>query len=82
MRGDVLSLETDRQPGETLVVPVMRAGKRIGAAPTLTQIRERAAAELGRLPGPLKRLEQGHDYPVKIAEALVDLARKADAATS
>jgi nicotinate phosphoribosyltransferase len=82
MRGDVLSLETDKQPGETLVVPVMRAGKRIAPSPTLEQIRERATCELARLPEPLKRLEPGHDYPVKIADALVDLARKAAAATS
>ena len=31
MRGDILSLETDTQPGEALIVPVMRGGKRIGA---------------------------------------------------
>ena len=35
MRGDILSLENDTQPGEPLIVPVMRAGKRIAPAPTL-----------------------------------------------
>ncbi len=78
MRGDVLSLETDKQAGEALIVPVMRAGKRIGAAPTLAQIRERAVRELARLPEPLKRLETGHDYPVKIADALSKLAAQLD----
>jgi nicotinate phosphoribosyltransferase len=81
MRGDVLSLETDKQAGDTLIVPVMRGGKRIAPAPTLAQIRERAAAELGRLPEPLKRLQAGADYPVTISDALHGLAAEADRAT-
>jgi nicotinate phosphoribosyltransferase len=79
MRGDVLSLETDKQDGEALIEPVMHAGKRIAAAPSLAQIRERAAAQLAKLPAPLKRLEQGTDYPVKIADALKALAATIDA---
>ena len=31
MRGDVLSVESDSQAGEPLIVPVMRGGKRLGA---------------------------------------------------
>ncbi len=77
MRGDVLSLETDKQQGETLMTQVMRAGKRVAPAPTLVQIRERAAAELKRLPEPLKRLE-AFDYPVTISDALKALAAEAD----
>jgi nicotinate phosphoribosyltransferase len=76
MRGDILSLENDKQPGETLIVPEMRAGKRIAPVPTLAQIRERAAADLARLPGPLARLEQGFDYPVNVAAALTALAKQ------
>jgi nicotinate phosphoribosyltransferase len=79
MRGDILSLESDNQPGEALVVPVMRAGKRISPAPTLTQIRERAARNLARLAGPLARLESGFEYPVNIADALSALAKLIDA---
>ena len=79
MRGDILSLESDKQPGEALVVPVMRAGKRIAPSPTLAQIRERAAADLKRLAGPLARLESGFDYPVNVAEALSALAKQIDA---
>jgi nicotinate phosphoribosyltransferase len=81
MRGDILSLENDTQPGEPLVVPVMRAGKRIAPAPTLAQIRERAAHDLARLSGPLARLEQGFDYPVNVADALSMLAKSIDAKT-
>ena len=59
----------------------MRGGKRLAPAATLAQIRERAAAELARLPEPLRRLETGHDYPVTIAQALKDLAAEADRIT-
>jgi nicotinate phosphoribosyltransferase len=81
MAGDILSLETDRRPGEALIIPVMSAGKRIAPSPTLAQIRERAARELARLPEPLRRLETGFEYPVKIADALKALAVKADEKT-
>jgi len=79
MRGDVLSLEDDRQDGETLIVPVMRGGKRIGPAPSLVQIRERAARELARLPEPLRGLEAGITYPVEISAKLRALAAEIDA---
>ena len=82
MRGDVVSLETDKQQGETLVTPVMRGGKRLSPAPTLAQIRERAARDLARLPDPLKRLEAGASYPVTIADALKALAAAADRNTA
>ena len=63
MRGDVLSLETDKQQGETLMTQVMRGGKRVAPAPTLgdnprarcerTQASAGAAQAAGsvRLPG-------------------------------
>jgi len=75
---DVLSLENDTLPGETLIAPVMRGGKRLAPAPSLAQIRERAARELARLPEPLRRLEQSTDYPVKISDKLKALAAQAD----
>lgn len=81
MRGDILSVESDGHDGEALIAPVMRGGKRVAPAPTLAQIRERAARDLARLPAPLQRLEPGHDYPVTIADALKALAEEADRAT-
>jgi len=81
MCGDILSIENDTQPGEPLVVPVMRAGKRIAPAPTLAEIRERAARHLAHLPQQLARLEPGAYYPVKIADALTELAAQTDAKT-
>jgi nicotinate phosphoribosyltransferase len=78
MHGDILSVENDTQPGEPLLSPVMRGGKRVGPAPTLAQIRERAAREFARLPEPLQRLEPGVRYPVQISEKLSALAAHMD----
>jgi len=77
MAGDVVTLETDPQPGEPLLVPVMRAGRRLEAAPALHDIRRHAAESLARLPQALRRLE-AFDYPVEIAPALHELAAQVD----
>ncbi len=82
MCGDVLTIEGDTHGGEALIVPVMRDGKRIAPAPSLADIRARAARDLARLPQPLARLETGADYPVKVADALVALAQEADRYTA
>jgi nicotinate phosphoribosyltransferase len=76
--GDVLTVASDAQAGEPLIVPVMRGGKRLAPAESLGDIRARAAREFARLPAPLARLEPGHDYPVTIAPALKALAQEAD----
>ena len=78
MRGDILSLENDKQPGEVQIVPVMRGGKRIAPSPTLAQIRQRAARDLARLPKALAQLQEGANYPVEVADALKALAKQAD----
>ena len=82
MSGDVISLETDAQDGEPLIQIVMRRGRRIGPRPSLSDIRTRAARELARLPEPLRRLEAGAAYPVRVAEALATLAREIDSRMS
>lgn len=76
---DTLSVESDQKPGEPLIVPVMRGGKRIAPSPTLVQIRERAARDLARLPEPLRQLNEGASYPVTVADALMTLAKQASA---
>jgi nicotinate phosphoribosyltransferase len=78
MSGDVLSVENDVQQGEPLLQLVMRGGRRVTPAPTLAEIRARAARELARLPEPLRRLKPDACYPVKIADALVRLASDVD----
>ena len=77
MAGDVISVENDTQAGEPLLVPVMRKGRRL-ATPPLTDIRSRAAAGLAQLPDPLRRLDEPHEYPVEVADALQELARQVD----
>jgi nicotinate phosphoribosyltransferase len=74
MAGDIISVEDDAQPGEPLLRPVMRAGKRMNPQPPLAEIRAHAIRNYARLPEPLKRLRPGASYPVAIAEALALLA--------
>jgi nicotinate phosphoribosyltransferase len=78
MEGDVLSLETDTQPGEALIVPAMRGGRRIGPSPSLSAIRAQAALNLERLPEPLRRLDPAATYPVAAGEPLIELAAETD----
>ena len=80
MARDVVTLESDAQPGEPLLVPVMRGGRRLAQAPHLLDIRRHAAANLARLPESLRRLES-FDYPVEISPALHELAAEVDRST-
>jgi nicotinate phosphoribosyltransferase len=78
MAGDIISVETDEQPGEPLIEMVMQGGRRIRPSPALSDIRARAARNLELLPEPLRRLEADVSYPVKIADALIDLTKQVD----
>jgi nicotinate phosphoribosyltransferase len=82
MAGDVLTLEDDRELHssglEPLIEPVMRGGRRIGDLPGLAQARERAAAQLQRLPEPLRALRLDTPYPVTVSDVLRALARQVD----
>lgn len=62
---------------EPLLVPVMRAGKRVEPPPELARIRERARANLQRLPPALAKLER-MEYPVEIDASLRELAARTD----
>jgi nicotinate phosphoribosyltransferase len=78
MAGDVISVETDRQPGQPLIEMMMQGGRRIRSSPPLSEIRDRAARSLEQLPEPLRCLETGFSYPVKIADALIELSKQVD----
>jgi nicotinate phosphoribosyltransferase len=78
MESDIVTLETDAQPGEPLLVPVMRAGRRLAPAPALADIRSHAAANLARLPESLRRLQEPYGYRVDISAALHELAQQVD----
>ena len=77
MAGDVVALESAPRDGESLIVPVMKSGERVRAAPTLDEIRSRAASELARLPEPLRGLKPARPYPVEISPELERLAEQA-----
>jgi nicotinate phosphoribosyltransferase len=78
LQRDILSVEDDDQPGEPLIQPVFKNGRRLQPQPTLAEIRARAARDLERLPEPLRRLEPGTTYPVEVTEKLARLAAEVD----
>lgn len=80
MAGDVVTLETDPQPGQPLLMPVMQGGRRLAPPPALVDVRRHAALNLARLPEPLRRLD-AFDYRVEIAPALHQLAAEVDRRT-
>ena len=79
---DVITVEDDEREGEALLVPVMRKGRRLHAAESLAAIRERAAAQLAKLPERLRPLESAvTPYRVEFAPALRRLAAAVDRTT-
>lgn len=79
---DVVTVEGDAQQGEPLLKPVMRSGKRLATAATLTDIRSHAAANLARLPEPLRQLQEPYEYRVEMSNALQELAKQVDRGSS
>jgi nicotinate phosphoribosyltransferase len=75
---DLVTTLNDHQPGEPLLQPVMSEGRRLIPAQKLTELRERATTELTRLPDPLRSLESGHPYDVRISQSLQDLTLAVD----
>jgi len=76
--GDVLSLEDDAHGGTPLLRPVMRGGRRIGAALSLAEIRAHAEAGLASLPESLRRLEPGATCQAVVAGPLRRLVQEVD----
>ncbi len=76
---DVLALAGERQPGTPLIVPAMRAGKRIAPSPPLTEVREHALRELDRLPQQLRCLQRAEPpFRAEVSPALRALADEVD----
>ena len=75
MAGDTVTVFDDVQPGEPLLQPVMRGGRRLGEAPPLAELRAATAQRLAHLPEALRRLEPAPPYPVTTSEALRELCR-------
>jgi nicotinate phosphoribosyltransferase len=78
MAGDILALEGPEHPGEPLIHPVMRNGRRVQPPLPLAEIKQRAKRELERLPERLRRLEPDATYPVEVSRELQQLAAEVD----
>jgi nicotinate phosphoribosyltransferase len=70
LTGDCLGLAAHPHPGERLLQPMLRNGKRLFVAEPLTAIRERAHRQLAALPAHLRDNETTPPYPVEIAPEL------------
>ena len=79
MLADLVTLDHEAGEGKPLLQPVMVAGQRVGALPSLSDARRRVSDQLLELPEALKHLESGPAYPVRVSEALQVLARQTDA---
>lgn len=75
---DVVTIEGDAQPGEPLLMQVMRGGQRLAATAPLSDIRNHAAENLARLPEPLRQLQEPYVYRVEISRAMHELAAQVD----
>lgn len=79
LSSDLLTLTQDHAAGQPLLMPVMRAGRRLGPPPGLLALRQRAVEELDRLPPALRSLGPTPGYPVRVSDALRRLAAEVDA---
>lgn len=77
LAGDIVSLSSDRQQGEALLRPAMRAGRRLPDVSDLAAARNCARDQMARLPEPLARLEPSY-YRVEIGAPLRLLAVELD----
>jgi len=57
-------------PGEDLLVPIFREGKRVYQVPSLEDTRRRTQQQLAALPAGVKRLAKAHPYPVGLEQRL------------
>jgi nicotinate phosphoribosyltransferase len=76
--GDTLGLQHESHPGEPLLKPVMRDGRRLSQPPTLQSCRARCAEQLARLPAALRGLAPAAPWPVEISAPLRTLAAECD----
>jgi nicotinate phosphoribosyltransferase len=76
---DTITLVHHEVDGEPLLNPVMKNGHKLRPTTPLKEIRSHVLKQLQLLPPPLKKLEKAEiEYPVKIAQCLLDLAKELD----
>jgi nicotinate phosphoribosyltransferase len=79
---DVITTLDDRLDGEPLLHPVMKDGRRLAPSPSLAELRRHTAAQLARLPEPLRAIGTAPTHAVQISPALQTLAQTTDHALS
>lgn len=79
--GDTLTLHDETAPGTPLMVPVMRAGRRVHKPESLDALRERVQGQLASLPPDYRNLNLHVIYPVDISPGIRSLAERLDART-
>lgn len=77
--GDLLTLQGDEAPGTALLEPVVLAGQRRFAAPSLQASRDHARRQLAALPERLRTLDPAEPRPAEVSAALEALAQEVDA---
>jgi nicotinate phosphoribosyltransferase len=75
---NTVSTVDDQHPGEPLLHPVMRDGRRCAPPQSLAEIRAHAARCLSQLPDALRDTRRAWSCPVTIALKLVALAAEVD----
>lgn len=75
---DIVTTLDDQLPGEPVLQPVMKNGRRSGTSPGLAELRRHATAQLGQLPESLRSLEPVPAYDTRISTALQRLAQTVD----
>ncbi|MBS0298859.1 MAG: nicotinate phosphoribosyltransferase [Proteobacteria bacterium] len=76
---DVITLaDDDPQPGEALIHPMMRSGKRLHPKIPLAMLRDQTLQNYRRLPTAMTALDPAPAYPVTISNALQALADQVD----
>ncbi|MEN6464904.1 MAG: nicotinate phosphoribosyltransferase [Syntrophaceae bacterium] len=78
MSGDVIGLEDESLEGQPLLERYMSEGRICGQLPSLQDIARRASEQLRALPGRLKILEAGQDYPVGLSAGVIKLRDEAE----
>jgi nicotinate phosphoribosyltransferase len=63
-------------PGEDLLVPIFRGGRRVYAPPPLAEVRARTGAQLARFHPGVKRFMNPHRFPVGLEKRLHELRAK------
>ncbi len=74
--GDRVARHDENQPGEPLLVPVIRGGELVRELPSLEEIRQRVCEQLASLPPQLRSLDAAAVYPVTYSDRLEEDGRR------